>query len=285
MNRTPGRPQLLVGLLAVAAGGWLAVHGARAAEVRAPEPNAEPEAAGAARSAGRPSGPPARRYGWSVGAGLIAKSQPYKGHDGRYVPIPVIAYTSPRFQFFGPVLNWTFFERAPFSAAVTAIYRFDGYEAEDAEIFEGLEDRKDTVEGGLRLDWQTEDRRWRIDLFAAGDTLDRHGGFRGELMVRRTWRVAGGRWAPELGLEAHSPDYVNYYYGVAAEDARPDRPAWNPGGVVQPRVGFSVNQPLTENWSLSLRMGAVWLAEDIRNSPLVDEEVELTSFLFVSRLL
>ena len=255
-----------------------------AAAVSAPaadSTNAPPAAAPG--PGGRAGGGPPMSYGWSYGAGVIAKTQPYVGHDGRVLVIPILAYNGRRVQVYGPFASATLLERGPLTLAATAIYRFDGYEADDAPIFEGLKDRQDTIEAGLRAGLRTPDRRWRVELFAAGDTLHRYGGFRGDLALRHSRRAWGGTWAPELALEVLGSDYTRYYFGVADRDARPGRPAHHPGTALQPRLGFNVIQPVAGPWTCTLRAGAVWLSEEIRNSPLVDEDFELTAFLTVSR--
>jgi outer membrane protein len=228
--------------------------------------------------------PPPRRGEWSVGAAFIVKTESYRGMDDQIIPIPFVSYVGPRLQWFGPFLAYMLYEHGAFSASGVARYTFDGYEQDDSSFFEGMPDRDATVEAGARAGWSFPPR-WKIDAGVLHDLLDRHGGFRASLGLRRTLNVGRLTLIPELALEWMDDAVAGYYYGVAPEYAREDRPAYTPDDAWEPRMALSLLYPVRAKWLVSLRLAARRLPNELTNSPLVKDHEEVTAFISLSRSL
>lgn len=68
---------------------------------------------------------------------------------------------------------------------------------------------------------------------------------------QRNLLVPGSRLRVSLGVVFANERYMDYFYGVAPEYARPDRPAYGArGGYLGTRVQFSYRVPITETVSL-----------------------------------
>ncbi|HOW97490.1 MAG TPA: MipA/OmpV family protein [Kiritimatiellia bacterium] len=228
--------------------------------------------------------PPPRRGEWSAGAALIAKTESYRGMDDRVIPLPFVSYAGPRLHWFGPVASLAVYESGGFSVAGTARYTFDGYEQDDAPIFEDMPDRDATLEAGARAGWAFAPR-WRIDTSVAHDLLGRHGGFRAGLGLRRTFNAGELTAVPEVALEWMDDAVAGYYYGVQPAYAREDRRAYAPDDAWEPRLGISLLYPVRPKWILSLRLAARLLPDELTDSPLVGDDEEITAFMSVSRSL
>jgi outer membrane protein len=227
---------------------------------------------------------PPRYEPWAVGLGAVLTSRPYKDADARFVPMPIVAYHGLRLQVFGPVVRYELLRSGPAALAAAAAYRVDGYESDDAPIFEGLPDRSDTVEAGLHgtcglAPGVRADASWKHDV------LDRHGGSRADLALRATLPVGPILVTPEAAVDWISAEAIDYYYGVPAPYAAPGRPAYAPDDAWQPRAGLGLASALGGKWFGTIRLSGAYLSSEIRDSPLVDEEWEWRLLLSVTRSL
>ena len=73
----------------------------------------------------------------------------------------------------------------------------------------------------------------------------------------------------QVGIEWQSAEVVRYYYGVSADDVRPDRPLHEPDGGVNFELGVTVTYPVAKRHTLQFRAGAVFLSPEISRSPIV----------------
>lgn len=228
--------------------------------------------------------PPRRRGEWALGAAALVKSQPYKDHGARFIAIPNISYIGPKLKVFGPIVSYTLVDIDEVEFGLTGMYRFDGYETDDGEIFEGLDDREDTFEVGAQVTYRFRPR-WRLGAMLSQDVLDRHGGQRGDLTLRRSFELKKVMLTPEFNVEWLSGSYTAYYYGVPAEDAREDRPAYEPGDAFSARAGIAVTRPFGSAWLATGRVSLTRLSSEITDSPLVDESWEWSTLIAVTRSL
>jgi outer membrane protein len=225
--------------------------------------------------------PPRPPGGWQYGVAVMAKSQPYRGSGWRVLPFPTLAYLGPRVQWFGPFVSVRAMGDRAAAVALVAAYHFDGYETADDPIFEGLGDRRDTIDAGLRL--AADVRNWRTSATLWQDTLDRHGGRRAELTLAYGHRVKTWIIEPGVELELLSHEVVRYYYGVPEDAAREGRPAYSPPAALNVLARLAISHSLPRGWRGRLACSGTRLADEITSSPLVDEEFEWRSMLAFSR--
>jgi hypothetical protein len=77
---------------------------------------------------------------------------------------------------------------------------------------------------------------------------------------------------PSVKFSYLSDDYSRYYYGVADYEARPSRPAYQPGAATTIWAGFTLGYELTPHWLLSTTVGIEYLDSAITSSPIVDRD-------------
>jgi outer membrane protein len=83
---------------------------------------------------------------------------------------------------------------------------------------------------------------------------------------------------PRVGAVWLSTDSADYYYGVRPEEARPDRPAYEPGSTVNLTAGLFAFAPVTRRWVFQGFVEAERLGGDLRDSPIVDQDLGWTAF-------
>ncbi len=226
----------------------------------------------------------------SVGIGYAARfgQSPYVGlndigniyNDFNYDLVPLYLYEGERFFAHGTQGGIHLLKTEPFSLDLIARYRFDRLQVEAGDFFEGMTDRKQTVDGGLSA---TLNGGWgQLTFSAVTDLLDRHNGQELDLTYLYPWQR--GRWTlmPSVSLIYQSAAITGYYYGVRPEEARPGRPAYRPGSAYNWRVGLNVNYHWLKNWDLFANLGYEMLDGRIGDSPVVDRSNVFSAFFGAS---
>lgn len=228
------------------------------------------------------------------GAGLAITSQPYAEIDNQIlaIPLPLVSYQSERFEFIGKTFEAQLFELDRVAFSAVADWRFQGYDAEDSPVLEGMDDRSGTLELGVRA--KTSALGVQFVGTALADTLSRHGGY--ELNAQASvelskWRPLSVR--PSAGVRYQSGSLADYYFGVDPEEARTvscvdspdpacfalDRPAFETGSAVVPYIGVSARQALSRKLVLVGGIQYDFLPSAITDSPIVDDEFQIFSFI------
>lgn len=224
--------------------------------------------------------PPAKTRPIQLGAGamVMASSNPYRGGDTVVLALPMLTYVGERFFVVSPRAGYTLVRNQLGSINVIADYRFKG-EAFEAEGFlAGMEDRKNTAMAGMDAHMRTYGR-CRLELSAMTDILDRHNGQEVNLSVNRNFRLDKWLLVPSAGLVWRSGDYNDYYYGVRASEATDERPAYDPGTSLEWFARLLLRYKLTAHWSLATAARLEGLSDELRDSPIVDENYLVTVFV------
>ena len=213
-----------------------------------------------------------------VGVGAVAQSSPYRGADSaRVQPIPAITYVGERLQILGTLAQAGVATWPKVRLAATARYRLGAYEEEDSDFLEGMGDRRDSLFCGLALQGSLPAGA-RISAGYEHDALDRVGGGFGRLTLRRGFRFGKISVSPNVGLNWLSSELSRHEYGVEAEEARDGREAYRPGSAVNVEPGLGVTAEGFGAWRFILNGSVEFLAEELRDSPLVDESAVAHAF-------
>jgi outer membrane scaffolding protein for murein synthesis (MipA/OmpV family) len=150
-----------------------------------------------------------------------------------------------------------------------ARYRFQKLDPDSNVFYEGLEERKQSLDAGIEARLT---RTWgELKINWVTDTLDRHNGQ--EVQASYRYRFDAGPWSfsPYISWTWQDDNLTDYYFGVSEEEARPDRPAYSAGESQW--LGFGVNTAwqLTERIVLFGNVGFAGTDTEVVNSPLVEE--------------
>ena len=151
-----------------------------------------------------------------------------------------------------------------------ASYRFDRLESDADDYFLGLDDRDQSVDGGvavtLKGDWGSLKTTWLSDL------TDNHNGEEWEFTYRYSW--TSGRWSlsPFVSYIYQDSDLVDYYFGVDSDEALDTRPAYEAGVAGFWRGGINTSYQWSKHLMVFANIAFQNVDNEIYNSPLVDEE-------------
>jgi outer membrane protein len=219
----------------------------------------------------------------SLGVGVISNTSPYRDAKSWNIqPIPAISYIGDRVQILGVkalcgILGW-----GDFALAATAGYRFGAYQEKDSSYLQGMGNRKDTILGGLALQYKLPEG-FKLSAGYEHDVLDRTGGGIGHLDLEKAFQHDVLTISPKISINWLTDKLADYEYGVSAAQARRNRPAYHPGDAVNLEVGVTLFRELYKNWHIILSSNVVFLPSNLKDSPIVDQSLVLNFFTAVTR--
>jgi len=156
-----------------------------------------------------------------------------------------------------------------------------GWRRNDGNRLSGMDTRGDSIEAGANLAWRHD--RFEIEGAYLTDVSDTSDGdsayikFRYALVKSSQWQVTG-----QLGFEYLDDDVTDYYFGVPADEATAQRPAYSPDEEWNTSVGLVATYSFNPSW---LAMGGVSytvLGDEIDDSPIVEEDKYTSVFAGVA---
>ena len=214
----------------------------------------------------------------SLGAELRSGKSPYIGvdntssqlNDNRVDLIPLYLYEDKWLFARGTSAGVHLFSNGALTVDTLIKYRFDRLEADSNAYFAGMEDRKQSVDGGLSAafsgDWGAVSATWLSDF------MGHHNGAEWDISYRYPWQSGRLVMSPFVSYVYQDRDLVDYYYGVRDDEALPDRPAYRAGSASFWRAGISISYRVSQRVMVFSNIAVEQLDQEVRNSPLVDEK-------------
>jgi len=215
---------------------------------------------------------------WGLGIGVLSAQKPYAGIDRDNTVLPLIYFENKYVRVFGPgaevklpELNISSSQRIGFS--ILGKYDGSGYKPGDAPILNGMSKRESGFWAGAGMTWHNDVVDVNADWLA-----DASGNSKGQsfsLGLEKTWRFGEHvMLTPRLKAKWLDKKYVDYYYGVRADEVRADRSAYLGQSAVNSELGIRANYIFDARNSVFMDVGVTGLAKEIKNSPLVDRSTE-----------
>lgn len=213
----------------------------------------------------------------SLGAVLRGGGSPYKGidnissilNDNQVDLLPLYLYEGDIFFARGTTAGAHLFRNNTLTIDALIDYRFDRLEVDSNDYFTGMNNRRQTVDGGLsaalEFDWGT------VSTTVVNDLMGRHNGYEWDVSYQYPWRSGRLTMTPFVSYIYQDRDLVNYYFGVSANEALPDRPAYQPGSADFWRAGIGVSYQISPQLMAFSSIAIEQIDRKIQNSPLVDE--------------
>lgn len=215
--------------------------------------------------------PPPSKVQWSLGIGAFSSPRPYVGAENSQIVAPLIEINYGKIYVQGIQAGYKFFDTDKFRLDARAGIVFNGLDPDDSPALEGMNKRRPTIEGGVVFDWKPG--KYRLSTGVYTDLLGRSYGQQVSSDFSRTWTFNRFQWGftPSVGVVWQSSNFVDYYYGVTPEEARPGRPPFRGSSVVNFRSS------LFAFFFFNMRIRAVGLVRiqrldnEIIDSPIVDQ--------------
>lgn len=205
---------------------------------------------------------------WGLGLAVMPETKAYRDFDNKTEVWPIVTFENRWVRVFGPGLEVKLGRTGPLSYGLTAAYARDGYKASDSPFLAGMDKRQASAWVGGRLGLQTDWASFSADW--SGDASSHSKGQKLRLGVQRRFSLGDFAVTPRLTATWLDGKYVNYYYGVKAEEARVDRAAYTPGSTINSELALRLDYRLTPQQLLFADLGVTSLGSAIKRSPLVD---------------
>lgn len=218
-----------------------------------------------------------QQSGFLYGAALGIQREIYKDFDRRVVFFPIIGYSGEKLQVYGPFVSYSLIRKGIFEFLAQAKPRFAGYDESDSDVFEGMEDRKPSLDFGLGLNYEKD--HWKIEVSSLHDVLDRSNGTELSTKIGKTFRVGPVFVEPAIGLSYLDSNFVGYYYGVEASEANGNRPEYDGDSAINTTLGVTFSTSVFLGGFTRFGIENDWLDSSLIDSPLTDTDTNLRIFL------
>ncbi len=217
----------------------------------------------------------------TLGAGPYIQTQPYTHVNNLILASPVvffdngvayIRWTRGGFYFLGEKKDdyaWGF--------SLTAEPRPYGYKSTDAIELSGMQERKNTWEGGLAFSAQLD--KTSFEIMALTDLLNSSDAWIIQAELGYELKVNNFSFYPSFIAIYQSLEFLNYYYGVTQSEATLVRSAYFPHADIQYGVQTYIKYPFTDTLSTLINIRADKLANEAKNSPLVNDSTIYSGLL------
>ena len=215
---------------------------------------------------------------WGLGVGLVSSQKAYTDMDRDSSVIPFISYQNEYIELLGPNLKYKLpglelNDSNKFNFSLVGEYDFSDNDPDETPILNGMEERKGGFWAGAQIEWQnpvvTISLEWLSEVSGDSD------GSVINLGIERTWEIAERfMLTPRLVLSQVDKNYVDYYYGVRADEVRSDRAFYQGEAGLNTEIGVRALYRLDQNQMLMLDLAVTSLASEIKDSPLVDSSTE-----------
>jgi outer membrane protein len=188
--------------------------------------------------------------------------------ETRFDLIPLYLYEGKFLFAHGTSFGVHVFRNEKFSFSALLRMRFQQLDPDTDPIFAGLERRHQTLDGGITSTYKGKYGEITFDWLT--DTLDKHNGQEVQLTYR--YNIVRDAWSfsPFVSWGLQSDNLANYYFGVSAQEATPERPEYSTGQAKYVYFGVNTSWQATDRILLFGNVGFGGSDSAIGNSPLVD---------------
>lgn len=190
--------------------------------------------------------------------------------------VPVFNYQGEKFSFLYGVIGYQLYASEDWMIQAIAEQRSMGYRPSDSRFLSGMAQREDAFDAGFQV---ARGGSWGIFQFKLlTDVSDTYEGFENTLAYSYPWQ--DGRWMfePTLGIKFQSSELVDYFYGVKATESTSFRPAYDAEGSLSAFAKFSLAYLMHQKLKVLGGMEYNVPGDDVTDSPIVDEDYQLTTF-------
>ncbi|WP_137174161.1 MipA/OmpV family protein [Massilia sp. HP4] len=205
---------------------------------------------------------------WALGGGVAVVQKGYRDVDRDVLAVPLIAYESKWISATVPTLDLKAWSNERLSLRLRARYARDGYEPDDSQYLTGMAERKGGVWLGGAMHWRTPVANVSAELLH--DAGGHSKAVRAKVQVERRYAFGAFGITPRLGAEWFDRDYVDYYYGVRAGEARAGRAAYEGDASVNAEAGLRVDYSYARQHTVFVDVRASHFGSAIKDSPLTD---------------
>lgn len=217
-----------------------------------------------------------QRAPFELGMGVGIGNSEYKHTDAAIIPLPVISYEAENYYFRGLKGGLNLYKDSMHEFSVTASYLPQFFRAKESNkwYMRRLDSRYSTAHAGFNYRLSTEEYGM-ANISATGDFL----GISDGILVKGTYgypfTVGQVTFVPSAGAEWANSKHNDYYYGVSSKESRKSGlKKYKAQDGVSPFIGLDAKWRLENQWSIFVHGQATFLSDEVKDSPMVGEDVK-----------
>lgn len=219
----------------------------------------------------------------SAGLGVVTRieASPYLEGGNRYDVLPLYLYEGEQFFLHANRGGIKLQEGDAQRFDLFIEQRLEGFPADRLpDSLAGMATRDSGIDLGLSWRYRQPWGTVQAELMHDVGGISKGNEFR--LGYSYDWRSGPWSLRPSLSLALRDARLNNYYYGVRAGEATPERPAYAPGTGINTSLGLFGSYDLTQRWRLLAGVSATVLDRKIKDSPIVQKRVLPGAYLGVA---
>jgi outer membrane protein len=209
---------------------------------------------------------------WGLGTAGVSIDRAYVDYERDNKIVPVLFFNNRWISLNGGTIDFKFNRSQDFSVRLRARYSLDGYDPDDSPFLDGMHDRDDSAWLGGALVWKPKFADVSLEVLA--DAMGNSSGTRARLGIEHRFAVGRFGLTPRIEAEWLDDRFVDYYYGVQADEALVQRPAYAGRASVNVEAGIRVDTTWRRRHTLFIDAGFQSLGTGIKDSPLVDRDTQ-----------
>lgn len=209
---------------------------------------------------------------WGIGLGAAVIERPYRDYDDETKAIPIVYFENRWLDINGGRIDFKINESEVLEFRVRARYALDGYDTDESDYLQGMQERDDSAWVGAAVIWKNPIAEVSAEYLT--DAMDNSGGSRGRVQVERRFGMGRFGLTPRVAAEWVDQKYVAYYYGVLPGEATADRPFYEGDATVNVEAGIRLDYSPAQRHTFFLDVGTVSLGDEIKQSPLVERSAQ-----------
>ncbi len=230
---------------------------------------------------------------FTLGLGAAIKTSEYRDTEHRILPMPIVQLDSGRFFWHGLSGGGYILQSASHNLALTFSYidqEFDPQTSNNVAM-QKLDARDPSF--GVGSSYSFSSVVGKIKVAVTFDILDKSDGmfFDATYMfpVEFTRKPASSQsrssliffrkatFTPYIGINWTNDKYNTYYYGVSSAEAeRSGFNEYSADNEISHYAGVNLNVQLLDRWNIYFNSQCSWLGDELKNSPIVQEDMTFT---------
>lgn len=210
--------------------------------------------------------------GFTLGLGGALITNEYKDMHGRSTMLPLLGYEGEYLYLRGVAGGIHFFRNNWLELNAQISYLPQHFYADDSDdwAIRQLDDRYSTLMGGFNGRVITE--FGILNATFSTDLLGYNNGILVDASYIYPIKLGWLDLTPGIGFQWADSNYDQYYYGVDRSESRKSGlEYYEPGDSFSPYVQLGARVIFNENWSAMVSARAMFLSEEIYESPMVDQ--------------
>ena len=211
------------------------------------------------------------RWGFNLGIGATVTTSEYRGVERLGTALPLLGYEGDRLYLRGLSGGVHVFKNEYHEFNVQLSYLPQHFYASwsDSSAMNKLDDRYSSAMAGINYRLRTD-----LGVLAATistDALGVNNGVMADASYSYPIRFASLSLIPTLGVQWTDVNYNDYYYGVSKNEAQASGLShYSPQAALAPYGELTLRVGLSDSWSAFVSGKALFLGEEVSNSPMVE---------------